>query len=117
MNFDYLPKLDGRYGTEPVFYSLTYRVVRIRISEELTETLVTNLPQEQYPPKKLKELYALRWGIETSFRSLKYTVGMLQKKRNAYPRKYLLHLSYITLLNGSLPRWSFRKAIVNIHTK
>lgn len=77
VNFDYLPKLDGRYGTEPVFYSLTYRVVRIRISEELTETLVTNLPQEQYPPKKLKELYALRWGIETSFRSLKYTVGML----------------------------------------
>jgi hypothetical protein len=41
------------------------------------ETLVTNLPVEQYPPDKLKELYALRWGIETSFRSLKYTVGML----------------------------------------
>ena len=80
VNFDYLPKLDGRYGTEPVFYSLTYRVVRIRISEELTETLVTNLPQEQYPPKKLKELYALRWGIETSFRSLKYTVGMLHNQ-------------------------------------
>lgn len=76
-NFDYLPRLGGRHGTTPVFYNLNYRIVRVRISEELTETLVTNLPQSQYPPDKLKELYALRWGIETSFRSLKYTVGML----------------------------------------
>ena len=26
---------------------------------------------------KIKELYASRWGIETSFRDLKYTIGML----------------------------------------
>jgi hypothetical protein len=77
MNFDYLPLLKGTYGTKPVFYNLNYRVVRVRINDELMETLVTNLPVEQYPPDKLKELYALRWGIETSFRSLKYTVGML----------------------------------------
>lgn len=77
VNFDYLPRLLGSYGTEPVFYNLSYRIVRIRISEDLVETLVTNLPSEQYPSDKLKELYALRWGIETSFRSLKYTVGML----------------------------------------
>ena len=31
----------------------------------------------KYPPKELKRLYAARWGIETSFRDLKYTVGML----------------------------------------
>ena len=77
MNFDYLPLLRGTYGTKPVFYNLNYRIVRVRINGELLETLVTNLPAEQYPPDKLKELYALRWGIETSFRSLKYTVGML----------------------------------------
>lgn len=77
VNFDYLPLLKGTYGTKPVFYNLNYRVVRIRINDELLETLVTNLPVEQYPPDKLKELYTLRWGIETSFRSLKYTVGML----------------------------------------
>lgn len=33
--------------------------------------------KEQYPLEKLKQLYALRWGIETSFRDLKYTIGML----------------------------------------
>ncbi len=25
--------------------------------------------------KNLQKLYAMRWGIETSFRELKYTVG------------------------------------------
>ena len=77
VNFDYLPLLKGTYGTKPVFYNLNYRIVRVRINSELLETLVTNLPAEQYPPDKLKELYELRWGIETSFRSLKYTVVML----------------------------------------
>ena len=38
---------------------------------------MTNLDTEDYPPKEIKQLYALRWGIEASFRDLKYTVGML----------------------------------------
>ena len=60
VNFDYLPALNGTYGAKPVFYNLNYRIVRVRINNELLETLVTNLPAEQYPPDKLKELYALR---------------------------------------------------------
>ncbi|MCO8241010.1 transposase, partial [Streptococcus suis] len=27
-------------------------------------------------PEKLKDLYAYRWGIETSFRDLKYSIGL-----------------------------------------
>ena len=77
MKFDYLPLLTGTYGTKPVFYNIRYRIVRVRITKELAETLITNLTADLYPPEKLKELYAMRWGIETSFRSLKYTVGML----------------------------------------
>ena len=41
------------------------------------ETILTSLDVNKYPPKELKRLYALRRGIETSFRDLKYTVGML----------------------------------------
>ena len=63
MKFDYLPLLTGTYGTKPVFYNIRYRIVRVRITEELLETLITNLPVDQYPPEKLKELYALRWNI------------------------------------------------------
>lgn len=50
---------------------------RVKIKPEAFETVLTNLDGQIYPPQKLKELYAGRWGIETSFRDLKYTLGML----------------------------------------
>ena len=39
--------------------------------------MLTNLDADVYPPNELKKLYASRWGIETSFRDIKYTIGML----------------------------------------
>ena len=47
------------------------------MAEDFYETVITNLDKNDYPPEKLMELYASRWGIETSFRNLKYTIGML----------------------------------------
>ena len=74
--FDYL-KTNHRKHDPVQFYSLNFRVVRFKVNENLYETVLTNLDTNDYPPEKLKELYASRWGIETSFRNLKYTVGML----------------------------------------
>lgn len=51
--------------------------MRFPISEDSYETIVTNLNRDNYAPDELKKLYASRWGIETSFRDLKYTIGML----------------------------------------
>ena len=59
-----------------LFYDLTFRVVCVRLSDGSHEYLVTNLPECEFPPAALRELYHLRWGIETSFRQLKYTVGL-----------------------------------------
>lgn len=42
-----------------------------------TQMLMTNLDAAQFPLSALRELYARRWGIETSFRELKYTVGLI----------------------------------------
>ena len=75
VTFDYLPKKSG-YRDEAVFYRLSFRIVRFLLSENEYETILTNLDEELFPPGRLKELYALRWGIETAFRNLKYTVGM-----------------------------------------
>ena len=36
----------------------------------------TNLDSETFPIGTIKELYRLRWGIETSFRELKYIIGL-----------------------------------------
>lgn len=69
-SFDYL-----EYGSKDT-YPLSFRIVRIKLSEGSFECLVTNLPADEFPPKRLKELYYARWGIESSFRKLKYTIGL-----------------------------------------
>ena len=59
------------------FYEISFRIVRFQTSGGKMETLITNLDPEQFPLSALKTLYARRWGIETSFRSLKYAVGLI----------------------------------------
>ena len=76
VTFDFLPQC-SRKKDPALFYELKFRVVRFQISDDTYETILTNLGRIEYPPDTIKELYALRWGIETSFRDLKYTVGML----------------------------------------
>ena len=58
------------------FYNMDFRVVRLKISEDLYECIITNLDRNTFPPEKIKELYHMRWGIETSFRDLKHTIGL-----------------------------------------
>ena len=41
------------------------------------ETIITNLDASAFPLHDIKRLYAMRWGIETSFRNLKHTLGLL----------------------------------------
>ena len=80
VNFDYLP-----WGTDG-FYPISFRIVRFKISDDSTETLITNLDKDSFPSDELKHLYHLRWGIETSFRQLKYTIGLslFQSKKVEY---------------------------------
>ena len=57
-------------------YPISFRVVRFAVKEGLYETVITNLPADRFPPPLLRELYHKRWGIETSFRDLKYTLAL-----------------------------------------
>jgi len=58
------------------FYPISLRVVRFKVADDTYETVITNLSQSDFSPVGLKELYRMRWGIETSFRELKYAVGL-----------------------------------------
>lgn len=79
-NFEFLPKGSSE------FYSLSFCIVRFRISEDSIKTLITNLDKDLFPADELKHLYHLRWGIETSFRQLKYAIGLslVQSKKVEY---------------------------------
>lgn len=72
LTFDYLP-LDSKES-----YPVSLIVVRIKLSEDSYESLVTNLDSFTFKSEDLKVLYHLRWGIETSFRELKYALGLNQ---------------------------------------
>ena len=58
------------------YYPISFRVVSVEIAAGVFEYLITNLDPLSFPPDKLKCIYKLRWGIETSFRDLKYTIGL-----------------------------------------
>lgn len=93
--FDYLPVKNKK--AEPVkFYELNFRMVRFQISDNSYETVLTNMDEDEYPPEELKKLYATRWGIETSFRDLKYTIGLLNfhsKKVMCIQQEIYAHLT------------------------
>src|SRR5699024_5572430 len=57
------------------YYEIRFRVVRLKLSESTYECLVTNL-DDSFTLNDLKELYHLRWGIETSFRDLKHSADL-----------------------------------------
>lgn len=96
--FDYLPQ-HSRKADPLIFYTLKFRIVRFKISEDTYETVITNLPADNYSPEDLKKLYASRWGIETSFRDLKYTIGLLKyhSKKTACIRQEIF--ARLTLYN------------------
>ena len=68
------------------FFPLSLRILCIEVSDGVFEYLATNLDRDEFPPDVIKELYHLRWGEETSFRELKYTIDLLHfhaKKRES----------------------------------
>ncbi len=74
--FDYLPISSGK-SSSVTTYELKFRVVRIKLSEDSFEAFITNLGRDVFGFDEIKSLYSMRWGIETSFRSFKHTLGTL----------------------------------------
>lgn len=69
MRFDYMSKEDP-------YYMFNCRIVRFKISDNTYECIITNLSKDKISVEEIKELYHMRWGIETSFREVKYAIGL-----------------------------------------
>lgn len=74
------------FGTEE---EISVRIVRFKITDDSYETIFTSLPRDKFSIQDIKELYAMRWGIETSFRELKYVIGLtnLHSKKDDFVRQ------------------------------
>ncbi|WP_297951980.1 IS4 family transposase [uncultured Lactobacillus sp.] len=64
------------------FCNVKFRVCKFKInssgSADEWEVLITNLNRNQFLLQRMKEIYHLRWGIENSFRELKYDLSGVQ---------------------------------------
>jgi hypothetical protein len=69
--FDLIPP-----GDRVSEFKIEFRVVKIKLDTGQFEYLITNLPRKKFPPDVIRELYRLRWGIETSFRQIKYNLAL-----------------------------------------
>lgn len=58
-------------------FRIKLRVVRFLLETGEYETIVTTLDKKDFSAKEIKEVYHMRWEIETSFRELKYEEGLI----------------------------------------
>ena len=100
--FDYLePKSQN-------IYYISFRVVSFLLPNGNTEIIYTNLPREDFSSEELRELYNMRWGIETSFRDIKYAAGLLffhsRKKELVVQEIYakLILYNFCELITGAI---------------
>lgn len=79
-------------------YPLSYRLIKIELEEGAYEYLLTNLPREVFGLSEMKDLYHLRWKVETSFLFLKYGICLnyfhSYKNENLYQEIYAKIILY-----------------------
>lgn len=105
MRFDFMNK-------DNPWYEFNCRIVRFKITEDTYECIITNLDRKEFSIDEIKELYNKRWGIETSFRELKYAIGLNalhSKKRKLirqeiYARVLLYNFCQRIVQNIRIPR-------------
>ena len=105
--FDYI-----EYGSDGT-YDISFRVVRFPLSEDTYECLVTNLPRKDFDIQKLKLLYFARWGIESSFRKLKYTIGL--SSFHSYKPDYIRQEIYARVILYNVTETIINHTIVEKH--
>lgn len=83
---------------------MSFRVVRFMLDTGEYETLVcSTLPQ--FTLSDLKELYHARWGIECSFRFLKYSIGLCNLKGRNILKFKIYNLTQTSHIKNGIRTW------------
>jgi len=67
-----LGRKQSKYTFDPV------RIIKLQLKNGKEEYLATNLSKDDFVTQDIIDLYGIRWGIETSFRELKYDLSIIQ---------------------------------------
>lgn len=94
------------FTPEHDMYKMTFRIIRIKIANGTYECLATNLPPDEFKTDEIKKLYNMRWGIETSFKELKYSTAMLYFHSR---KEELLHQE----IYAKLIMYNFSQAVIS----
>lgn len=105
ISFDYI-----EHGSKDT-YKLSFRIVRFQLSDNSYECIVTNLPADEFPSARIKELYYARWGIESSFRKLKYTTGL--SNFHSYKPNLIEQEIYARIINYNLTEMMINCTVVS----
>lgn len=103
-SFDFI-----EYGSQDT-YEMSFRIVRFPISDSTYECIVTNLPANEFPTERIKKVYYARWGIESSFRKLKYTIGL--SNFHAYKPEYIKQEIWAKLIAYNITEILINHAVV-----
>lgn len=106
-SFDYIEY--GSYDT----YELSFRIVRFPITDSTYECIVTNLPRDEFPPERIKTLYNARWSIESSFRKLKYTIGL--SNFHSYKPEYIKQEIWAKLIAYNITETMIKHTVLEKH--
>lgn len=97
------------YGSQDT-YELSFRIVRFPLSDSSYECIVTNLPASEFPVERIKKVYFARWGIESSFRKLKYSIGL--SNFHAYKPQYIEQEIWAKLITYNITETLINHAVV-----
>ena len=81
-------------------YTISFRVIRVQLSEDSWECLVTNLTPDEFSAAELKAMYHLRWNEEGAFKRLKYSIDMLSF--HSKQRRFIEQEVYAALIAHNL---------------
>lgn len=93
-------------------YEMSFRILRFPISEGNYECIVTNLPASGFDMDTIKRIYHMRWGIETSYRELKHSSGLLffhSKKEELIHQEIFAHLTMYNFSHAVLTHMGLLK--------
>ena len=100
-------------------YEIAFRIVRFIADDGKYVCVATSLSEKEFPLERIRELYRLRWGEETSFRELKYTIGLINfhtRKKDSIIQEILARTilyNFCQMINTHAARYLVRRKSPN----